>query len=214
MVCLSWLSLVLVVLGYPEQALAQNSEALAYARELAHPSTTAVALAPMGCVLHQLLRDRRNALEQAEAGIALAREQGFPHYLAAGRIVRGWTLADVASQLRKIPCEKEVAVIRPPGGGSGSNTIVTPPPACDPQKAADMKAKAVSDMNVGADAAALVEFEQSYHCKPDSSMFPVMVLTACRSSNAAKAKQYFAKCGSACNSVEARCIQLKITLRP
>ncbi len=123
--------------------------------------------------------------------------------------------AGIAAQLRKIPCEKEVAVIRPNGNGSGSSTVVTPPPpACDPQKAADMKAKAVSDMNVGADAAALVEFEQSYHCRPDSSMFPVMVLTACRSSNAAKAKQYFAKCGSACNSVEARCIQLKITLRP
>ena len=71
---LSWLSLVLVVLGYPEQALAQNGEALAYARELAHPSTTAVALAPMGCVLYQLLRDRRNAREQAEAAMALARE--------------------------------------------------------------------------------------------------------------------------------------------
>ena len=91
---LSWLSLVLVVLGYPEQALAQNGEALAYARELAHPSTTAAALAPMGCILHQLLRDRRNAREQAEAAIALAGEQGFPHYLAAGTVVRGWALAD------------------------------------------------------------------------------------------------------------------------
>ena len=105
-VCLSWLSLVLVVLGYPEQALAQNGEALAYARELAHPSTTAVALAPMGCVLHQLLRDRRNAGEQAEAAIALAREHGFPHYLAAGRIVRGWTLADAG------PAEEGIAEIR------------------------------------------------------------------------------------------------------
>ena len=92
-VCLSWLSLVLVVLGYPEQALAQNGEALAYARELAHPNTAAVALV-LGCILHQLLRDRRNAREQAEAAIALAREQGFPHYLAAGTIVRGWALAD------------------------------------------------------------------------------------------------------------------------
>jgi predicted ATPase len=48
----------------------------------------------MGCVLHQLRRDRRNAREQAEAAIALAREQGFPHYLAAGTVVRGWALAD------------------------------------------------------------------------------------------------------------------------
>ena len=52
-------ALVLAVLGYPDQALARNVEALAYARELAHPSTTAVALAPMGCVLYQLLTGRR-----------------------------------------------------------------------------------------------------------------------------------------------------------
>ena len=37
--CLSWLSHVLVILGHPEQALARNGEALAYARELAHPNT-------------------------------------------------------------------------------------------------------------------------------------------------------------------------------
>ncbi|WP_159718583.1 ATP-binding protein [Geminicoccus flavidas] len=93
-VCLSWLSLVLVVLGYPERALAQHGAALAYARELAHPGTIAVALAPMGCVLHQLLRDRRSAREQAEAAIALASEQAFPHYLAAGTVVRGWAMMD------------------------------------------------------------------------------------------------------------------------
>ena len=43
--------------------------------------------------LHQLLRDRREAQDQAEALIALTTEHGLPLWLAAGVVVRGWTLA-------------------------------------------------------------------------------------------------------------------------
>jgi class 3 adenylate cyclase/tetratricopeptide (TPR) repeat protein len=92
-ICLSWLSHLLVILGHPGQALARNGEALAYARERAHPNTVAVALS-WGCILHQLLRDRRNARKEAEAVMALATEQGFPLYLAAGTVVRGWALPE------------------------------------------------------------------------------------------------------------------------
>jgi class 3 adenylate cyclase/predicted ATPase len=91
--CLSWLSHVLAILGYPDQALARDGEGPARARELAHPNTAAVALA-WSCIFHQLLRDRVRAREQAEAVIGLATEQGFPLYLAAGTVVRGWALAD------------------------------------------------------------------------------------------------------------------------
>ena len=92
-VCLSWLSHVLLALGHPEQGLARNGEALARARELAHPNTVAFALS-CGCIFHQLLRDRRGAQAEAEELVALATEQGFPVWLAAGTIVRGWALAD------------------------------------------------------------------------------------------------------------------------
>ena len=91
-VCLLWLSQALLALGYPEQARVRQGEALATARELAHPNTIALALF-CDCILHQLLRDRREAQEQAEALIALATEQGFPLWLAAGVVVRGWALA-------------------------------------------------------------------------------------------------------------------------
>jgi class 3 adenylate cyclase/predicted ATPase len=90
--CLSWLSHVLLILGYPEQALARDAEVPAYVRELNHPGTAAVALS-WGCIFRQLLRDRQSAREQAETVIALATEQGFPLYLAAGTVVRGWVLA-------------------------------------------------------------------------------------------------------------------------
>ena len=81
MICLTWLSHVLLALGYPEQARARSREAVAYARELAHPNTMAQALS-CGCFFHSLLRDRQAAREQAEALIALATERGFPLWLA------------------------------------------------------------------------------------------------------------------------------------
>jgi predicted ATPase len=90
---LFWLAQALLALGYPEQARARQGEALASARELAHPNTTAQALF-CDWTFHQLLRERQEAQEQAEALIALATEQGLPLWLAAGIVVRGWALVD------------------------------------------------------------------------------------------------------------------------
>ena len=104
-VCLLWLSQALLILGYPEQARVRQREALAFARELAHPNTIAQALF-CDWTLHQLLRDRREAQEQAEALIALATEHGLPLWLAAGVVVRGWALADGGR------AEQGIAVIR------------------------------------------------------------------------------------------------------
>jgi predicted ATPase len=90
--CLSWLSHVLALLGYPDQAAARAGEALAHARELAHPHTTAAALA-WSCIFQQLQRDRQSAQAQAETVMALATVQGFPAYLTSGTVVRGWAVA-------------------------------------------------------------------------------------------------------------------------
>jgi predicted ATPase len=59
---------------------------------LAHPNTIAQALF-CDWTVHQLLRDGREAQEQAEALIALATEHGLPLWQAAGVVVRGWALA-------------------------------------------------------------------------------------------------------------------------
>jgi predicted ATPase len=91
-VCLLWLSQAFLALGYPEQARVRQGEALASARELAHPNTIAQALF-CDWTVHQLLRDGREAQEQAEALIALATEHGLPLWQAAGVVVRGWALA-------------------------------------------------------------------------------------------------------------------------
>jgi adenylate cyclase len=44
-------------------------------------------------MFHQLRREVRFTQERAEAAIRLAMEQGFPHWMAQGSILRGWTLA-------------------------------------------------------------------------------------------------------------------------
>jgi predicted ATPase len=89
---LCWLSRGLHVLGYPDQAMARSREAVSEARDLAHPYTLAHALL-FRCKLCALGGDRPGAEEQAEAVTSLCTEQGFPFWLALGRILQGWALA-------------------------------------------------------------------------------------------------------------------------
>jgi predicted ATPase len=79
------------VLGYPDQALQSIHEAMALAQELTHPFSLALALY-VAAVVHQFRREAQAVQERAEALIALSTEQGFPHWLAYGNILRGWAL--------------------------------------------------------------------------------------------------------------------------
>lgn len=90
--CLIWLSQVLVVLGYPDQAGARHDDALRHARDLSQANTSALAFS-WGCMTLQLLRDGSNALEESALAIALSAELGFPLYRALGNVVHGWALA-------------------------------------------------------------------------------------------------------------------------
>jgi TOMM system kinase/cyclase fusion protein len=80
-------------LGYPDQALERSQDALTLARALAHPQSWASAAAHVA-MFHSLRREWQAAQELAEAGMALAREQGFPLWLAWGTIQWGWALAE------------------------------------------------------------------------------------------------------------------------
>jgi class 3 adenylate cyclase/predicted ATPase len=79
-------------LGYPDQALQSTNEALTLAQELTHPFSLAFALG-MAAIVHQFRREAQGVQERAEALIALSTEQGFPHWLAFGTILRGWALS-------------------------------------------------------------------------------------------------------------------------
>jgi predicted ATPase len=90
---LSYASFSLWRLGYPDQARQRIDEALTWARELSHPFSVAFALSNAG-TLNQHLRNVQTAQERTEALMTLAREQGFPYWLAEGAIRQGWVLAE------------------------------------------------------------------------------------------------------------------------
>jgi predicted ATPase/class 3 adenylate cyclase len=91
--CLSYLSLALWFLGYPDQALKKSSEALTLAHKLSHPFSLAYAL-NIASIVCQLCRNVEETQKHAETAITLCTEQGIPYWLAYGPILRGWALAE------------------------------------------------------------------------------------------------------------------------
>ena len=87
-------------LGYPDQSRRKNQEALALARELAHPFSLAYALSFAG-QLHQCRREPQLVRERAEATIGLATEQGFPFWRAWGIVLQIWALAEEGQKEEK-----------------------------------------------------------------------------------------------------------------
>jgi predicted ATPase len=85
----AFFGIVLFCLGYPDQALARSSAAIAGARRLAHPPSLAVSLA-IDAWLLSLVGDNTDLGERADELVAVATEQGFPFYRAQGTIYRGW----------------------------------------------------------------------------------------------------------------------------
>jgi predicted ATPase len=83
------LGIVLLCLGFPDHALARSSEAIAEGRRLAHPPTLASILA-LDAMLLSLVGDNGALCERANEVAAVATEQGFPYWGAAGTIFRGW----------------------------------------------------------------------------------------------------------------------------
>jgi predicted ATPase len=78
-------------LGSPDQALVRSHEAVTLAQQIAYPLSLSFALGAAAMV-HQLRREVRAVQEHADAALSLAMEQGFPHWMAQGAILRGWTL--------------------------------------------------------------------------------------------------------------------------
>jgi predicted ATPase len=85
----AYLGNVLFCLGFPDQALARSNANIPEARRLAHPPSLAGGLA-IGVRLLSLVGDHAALEEWVNQLIALATEQGFPHWGAQGSIYRGW----------------------------------------------------------------------------------------------------------------------------
>ena len=83
------LGIVLFGLGFPNQALARSSAAIAEARRLAHPPSLALSLA-LGTLPLFFVGDDAALDERADELVAVSTEQGFPLWRAVGTIYRGW----------------------------------------------------------------------------------------------------------------------------
>jgi predicted ATPase len=85
----AYLEIVLFCLGYPDQALAHSSAAIAEARRLAHQPSFAPSLA-FGARLFALIGDDAVLGERIDQLVAVAAEQGFVQLMATGAIFGGW----------------------------------------------------------------------------------------------------------------------------
>jgi tetratricopeptide (TPR) repeat protein len=91
----SLLGIVLFCIGFPGRALAQGNAAIAEARRLAHPSSLASSLGN-GVVLLSLVGDNAALCERADELAAVAIEQDFPVWVAAGTIFAGGSRSRMA----------------------------------------------------------------------------------------------------------------------
>ena len=82
---------VLWLLGYPEQARRRAHEVATLAQALRHPYSLAHAC-NLIAVIDQLCGEAALAQARAEAGLALAHEQGMVMELGRGTMLRGWAL--------------------------------------------------------------------------------------------------------------------------
>jgi predicted ATPase/class 3 adenylate cyclase len=92
-VCRSHAAWALWFLGYPDQAIKRNQEALNLAKQLSHPYSLAVAL-NFSAWLHQLFQDRAATEQQAQEAIALSTEHDFVFWILMGTILRDWAQTD------------------------------------------------------------------------------------------------------------------------
>jgi class 3 adenylate cyclase/predicted ATPase len=85
----AYLGIVLFCAGYPDQAMALSSAALADTRRRAHPPSLAGCLAT--CIRLSLTAGDNAALgEWLDELVMITTEQGFPHWRAMITICRGW----------------------------------------------------------------------------------------------------------------------------
>jgi class 3 adenylate cyclase/predicted ATPase len=92
LVCKSYLSNVLWVLGYPDKALQMMLTALELAEELSHPYSKAIALINAALV-HLSRGEIQVARERAETAVSISEEHGFALYFAWPNVYLGWAMA-------------------------------------------------------------------------------------------------------------------------
>ncbi|MFZ5918097.1 MAG: ATP-binding protein [Chloroflexota bacterium] len=90
---LAWLSYILWLLGYPDQALARSREALALAEKLAHPPSLALALTIGGAGCHAFRREVLSVQQYTKQLQRLVAEKHLEAYRHWVSFFQGWLVA-------------------------------------------------------------------------------------------------------------------------
>jgi hypothetical protein len=85
-------AVALCIIDQPDEALRRSEQALALARKLDQPTTTAFAL-HFAAMLHQLRGDAPSTERYAAEEIVLASEESFSFWRAGGMVLHGWAVA-------------------------------------------------------------------------------------------------------------------------
>ncbi len=117
----SYMSWVLWLFGYADQARQASREVVALAQTLAHPFSMALALS-FAAWLHQFCREEQQTRECAEAAILLAREQGFPFWVGWGEVLRGWAQPQLGQDYEEIVAQMKQGVVNWRAQGSELGT--------------------------------------------------------------------------------------------
>ncbi len=89
--CMSWLSLVLALLGFPEEAMGRGRAAITLARGADVPLSHGLALTVAGCSLHIVCRQRRAVQAYAAELLALTQAKELLLFREWVEIALGWS---------------------------------------------------------------------------------------------------------------------------
>jgi len=104
--CYCHLSVVLWLLGFPDQALTKSDAAIRTAKEVRHSFSLSWALL-YSAIIHTLRRETEASNARATELADLSAKQAFAYRLAQARILKGWSIsknqtsADAAIEIRK-----------------------------------------------------------------------------------------------------------------
>jgi tetratricopeptide (TPR) repeat protein len=117
--CLCYSTWTLWTLGYPDQALEQGKECVAFAQTLAHPHTMAFAESALG-TLHLQRREALAAQASTERLLALSTEQGFNFWQATANVLHGSAISQTGRNEEAIAqIQKGLDSLSIAGAGNG-----------------------------------------------------------------------------------------------
>ena len=91
--CMSYSAITLWSQGYPDEAIKRSQDAIALARQVAHPFSLALAL-DFAALLNALRREGKSALDYATEAVEISSKHSFPVWQAVGMILSGWAMAE------------------------------------------------------------------------------------------------------------------------